>query len=208
MLARLPFVLLLSLAAPAAAQTRASVPAPASAPAPSRTSLALQMLAGSWALRVDGAIVFRFDLVSDGSGWSGSWARPGSFITDGASFASLSGPAAEQKAQSGRVAGDWVELNFVDQRPGALPDTFRFHLVSPDRAELIYADTGLAPFALERVTPDIAPGPWEPGRVYRLAGVAPGPPVRFNMAPVVVGQGIAPRRAPAETQGPPAIEGR
>jgi hypothetical protein len=72
MLARLPFVLLLSLAAPATAQT----PTPVPAPVPARTSLAVQMLAGSWALRVDGAIVFRFDLVSDGSGWSGSWVRP------------------------------------------------------------------------------------------------------------------------------------
>src|SRR6478736_235093 len=82
---------------PVAAQT---IPA---APAATRAPFAAQMLAGSWALRVDGAI------------------------------------------------GDWIELSFADLRSGGIPDVFRFHLIAPDRAELIYADTGLAPFTLERV---------------------------------------------------------
>ena len=42
--------------------------------------MALQMLDGSWALRVEGAVMFRFDVVSDGNDWSGSWVRPASFV--------------------------------------------------------------------------------------------------------------------------------
>jgi len=186
---------------PAAAQT---IPA---APAATRAPFAAQMLAGSWALRVDGAIVFRFDLSASGSGWSGSWTRPSSFVTDGASFGTLSGPPVEQKAASGRAIGDWIELSFADLRSGGIPDVFRFHLVAPDKAELIYADTGLAPFELERVTPGIEPGPWEVGRVYRRPGVTPGLPVHYNVAPPAP-PNIPPRRPPSETQGPPAIEGR
>ena len=198
---RLLFAVMLLTPVPVAAQT------PAAAPAATRAPFAAQMLAGSWALRVDGAIVFRFDLASAGSGWSGSWTRPTSFVTDGASFGTLSAPLVEQKAASGRAIGDWVELSFADLRSGALPDIFRFHLVAPDKAELIYADTGLAPFELERVAPGTEPGPWAAGRVYRLPGVTPGLPIHYNVAPPLA-PNIPPRRAPAETQGPPAIEGR
>ena len=200
---RVHLLFALTLLAPvtAAAQT---IPAP---PAATRAPFAAQMLAGSWALRVDGAIVFRFDLASGGSGWGGSWTRPSSFVTDGASFGTLSGPPVEQKAASGRAIGDWIELSFADLRSGGIPDVFRFHLIAPDRAELIYADTGLAPFTLERVAPGTDAGPWAADRVYRIPGVTPGLPVHYNVAPPAA-PNVPPRRAPAETQGPPAIEGR
>lgn len=191
---------MLSLALPATAQTPA-------APAPARPSLATQMLAGSWALRVDGAIMFRFDLARSGEGWSGTWVKPKSFATDGAIFAELSGPPTEQKSQSGRAIGEWAELSFGDARPGAIPDVFRFRLTAPDRAEMLYTDTGQAPYVLERVDAGTTLGPWGAGRVYRRAGVQPGEVVSYNVAPRTTPV-PRPTPAPTPTGRPPAVIGR
>jgi len=150
------------------------------APAP---AAAQQLISGSWALRVEGTVVFRFDLARTAEGWRGTWAKPASFVTDGVAFAELGGTPVEQRAQTGRLIGDWVELTFGDARPGAVPDVFRFRLVALDRVEMIYVDTGQAPFVLEQVEPGTAPGPWESGRVYRRAGVQPGMLVRYNTGP-------------------------
>ena len=195
--ARLLLTSLFLLAAPAAAQ------APAAAPPPARASLAAQMLAGSWALRIDGTIVFRFDLEAEGTAWRGKWTKPAAFVTDGALFGSLSGPPVEQRSMGGRAIGEWAELTFGDARPGAVPDTFRFRLVGPDRAEMIYAETGFAPFVLERVAPGAAPGPWPAGKVYRREGVQPGPLVTYNAGPQTTPR-AQPTRAPEGVQGPPA----
>src|SRR5690606_40204699 len=112
MLIRLLAALALALSLPVAAQTQA----------PSRSPLALQMLAGSWALRVEGTVVFRFDLAQAANGWSGTWVKPNSFATDGVIFAGLASPPAEQRSQGGRAIGEWAELSFGDARPGAIPD--------------------------------------------------------------------------------------
>lgn len=213
MLARLFLAFVLLLPVSAAAQAPATAPAPratppaTAAPAPTRMAFGLQMLAGSWVLRVEDAVVFRFDLARSGDGWSGTWIKPKSFATDGAAFAELSGPPAEQKAQSGRTIGDWVELTFGDTRPGAIPDVFRFRLLGPDRAEMLYTDTGQAPYTLERAEAGTAPGPWAAGRVYRRAGVEPGTLVSYNVAARTA---PSPRPTPAatETGRPPAIIGR
>jgi len=199
----LAFALLLPV--PAAAQTPAAAPTPAPRPAAAPTSFAAQMLAGSWALRVEGTVVFRFDLVRSGDTWSGTWAKPKSFATDGAIFAELSGPPAEQKSQGGRAIGEWAELSFGDLRPGAIPDVFRFRLIGPDRAEMLYADTGQAPFVLERVAAGTSLGPWTAGRVYRRDGVEGGTLVSYNVGPRVI---PAPTNAPAATDRPPAVVGR
>ena len=194
--------------APAPTPTRAAAsPAAAPTPAPTRPSLALQMLAGSWALRVDGTVMFRFDLAQTATGWSGTWVKPSSFASDGAIFAELSGPPAEQRSQSGRAIGEWAELAFGDTRPGAIPDVFRFRLTGPDRAEMLYADTGQAPFVLERVDPGTPPGPWIEGQVYRRTGVQPGSMVSYNVArrPVPV---VTPTAGPPATDRPPAVIGR
>lgn len=154
---------------------------------------AAQTLEGSWALRIDGAIIFRFDLARDGEGWKGSWARPGSFASDGERFANLSGPTETIKAVEGREIGAWAELTFPDDRPSAVPDVFRFNLLGPDRVELIYTGTGLAPYVLERVAADALLGPWEQGKIYRRAGasrVTPPPASRGGEAqgPVIEGR--------------------
>jgi hypothetical protein len=102
--------------------------------------------------------------------------------------------------------GDWIELTFGDARPGAVPDVFRFRLVSFDRVEMIYVDTGQAPYELESVAPGTSPGPWQPGRVYRRAGVTPGALVRYDVAPPST---VRTRPPPAETtERPPAVIGR
>lgn len=206
---RLLFALVLLAPAPLAAQAPAGSRPPAAGPAAAarQTSFAAQMLAGSWALRIDGTIVFRFDLEPDGAGWRGSWVKPTAFVTDGALFGSLSGPPVVQRSMSGRTSGDWAELTFGDLRPGAVPDIFRFRLQGPDRAEMIYAETGFAPFVLERVDAGTAPGPWPAGRVYRREGVQPGTLVTYNAGPQTTPR-APPPRAPAEVQGPPAVEGR
>ena len=185
MIARLLVLLLLLLLLPAPAVAQ---------PSDSRS------LEGSWALRLDGAIIFRFDLVEDGEGWSGTWSRPTSFASDGNRFGNLTGPTETVEASETREIGGWVELTFPDNRPGAVPDIFRFRLMDPDSVEMIYVDTGLAPYTLERVAPDALLGPWERGKVYAREGAA--------------GAGPAPRSSPEpreEVQGPPgepAFEGR
>lgn len=164
-------------------------------------SLEDQSLEGAWALRIDGAIIFRFDLERNGNGWSGTWSRPASFASDGDRFGKLTGPTETVDSAGTRAMGDWVELTFPDNRPGAVPDIFRFRLMGPERVEMIYAETGLAPYTLERVTADALLGPWEEGKVYEREGAAPAISQLRPKSP-------EPRE---EVQGPPgrpAFEGR
>jgi hypothetical protein len=169
-----------------------------------------QDLAGSWALRIEGTTIFRFDLEPAGDNWKGNWSKPRSFASDGDSFARLSGPPVLVAAGEGRAIGEWAELTFPDPRPGAVPDIFRFRLLDKDRAEMIYVDTGLAPFQLVRVPVGAQLGPWEAGKIYRRPG-APIP--RTPAAPRAARQGanagtgwsLPPSPAP---ERPPAVEGR
>ncbi|HYD24564.1 MAG TPA: hypothetical protein VEB68_07185 [Croceibacterium sp.] len=185
MVARLLLAVLLLLPVPAAAQ-----------------ALAGQSLAGSWALRLDGAIIMRFDLERDGEKWRGGWAKPTHFATDGKLFGKLELPAVERKSDDGRAIGDWAELSFTDPRPGVEPDVFRFHLLGPDRAELIYVGTGLEPYVLERVAAGAPLGPFVAGELYGDGETRPPPPA--PAAPT-----LPPRAQPRpEVQGPPAVVGR
>jgi hypothetical protein len=203
MLARLPFVFCCRLRPPPRHRRRPQSPHRL----PARTSLAVQMLAGSWALRVDGAIVFRFDLVSDGSGWSGSWARPAR--SSPMARASPRSPVpgrteSPERPRRGRLGR--AELRRPAARRAARHVPLPPGLSRQGRADLRRHRARTVRARARRAghcARAVGAGSGLPPR-----GVAPGPPVRFNMAPVVVGQGIAPRRAPAETQGPPAIEGR
>lgn len=172
---------------------------PAASPAATAQAGSLE---GSWALRLDGAILFRFDLERDGANWRGAWTRPRSFASDGDRFSHPVGAMTLVSAKGGAI-GEWAELTFADDRPGAVPDVFRFHLLGRDRAEMIYAGTGLAPYTLERVAKDALLGPFEEGKIYRRPG----------MAAVATRPAPAPSRGPAaepeaEVQGPPAMEGR
>ncbi|HEY6814364.1 MAG TPA: hypothetical protein VI168_02375 [Croceibacterium sp.] len=172
---------------------------------------AQQLISGSWALRVEGTVIFRFDLARTAEGWRGTWVKPASFATDGALYANLSGPPVEQRSQSGRLLGEWIELTFGDARPGAVPDVFRFRLVSLDRVEAIYVDTGQAPLVLEQVEAATTPGPWEDGRVYRREGVEPGMLVRYNASPRAPPRPVVvpvPTPAPSDPARPPAVIGR
>jgi hypothetical protein len=205
---RLLPLLFVLLAAPVAAQTPAPPPAPDPTLTAGPATFAAQMLAGSWALRVEGTVVFSFDLERDDEGWRGTWVKPRAFATDGAVFRDVTGPAVEQRALRGRALGDWAELTFGDARPGAVPDVFRFRLIGPDRAEVIYVETGLAPFELDRVEPGTGPGPWAVGRVYRRDGVQPGPTVSFSPPPTVVTPRAAAPAVPPATDQRPAIIGR
>lgn len=150
MVARLLLLFVLLLPLPAAAQ---EVPSP---------------LAGSWALRIDGAVVFRFDLgpQPDRGEWRGTWSRPSSFASDGDNFAELKLPARRIESMAGFEADGGVEISFPDPRPGAIPDIFRFRLIDFDAAEMIYVGTGLAPYVLERVPPGTALGPFREGATY------------------------------------------
>jgi hypothetical protein len=171
MIARLLFLLALLLPMPAAAQS----------------------LAGSWALRLDGAVIMRFDLARDGDEWKGTWVKPGSFASDGKRFGRISLPAAELESTRGKAIGDWAELAFDD--PEAGPQVFRFHVTGPDKAEMLYVGTGLAPFTLVRVIAGARLGPFEEGKVY---GGDPAP----------AGPSSGNRGGQPPAQGPPAFEGR
>lgn len=171
---------------------------------------AAQDLAGSWALRIEGTTIFRFDLDRDGESWDGTWSKPRSFASDGNSFGRLSGPPVEVAASEGKAFGDWAELRFDDPRPGAVPDIFRFRLLDEDRAEMIYAETGLAPYELVRVAAGAQLGPWEAGKVYRRPGAAiarsPAGPPPASPGPSGGATWSLPRGP--EPAGPPAVEGR
>ena len=175
MIRRLLVLLLLLLPIPAAAQGR----------------LADSFLEGSWGLRVDGAIIMRFDLEKkpDGS-WTGAWVKPSSFASDGQRFGNIKMPSVERQADSGKAIGEWAEITFNDPRPGEEPDQFRIRLTGADRAEMIYVRTGLPPFSLVRVADGALLGPFEEGKVYGSAR-----PVQPGAAPSA--------QQPAVT-GPPA----
>lgn len=158
---------------------------------------AADTLAGSWALRLDGAIIMRFDLEPDGAGWKGAWVKPGSFATDGKRFGRISLPPIERKSDRGATVGDWAEITFDDPRPGVEPDVFRFHMIAPDKAEMIYVGTGLDPYVLERVGAGALLGPFVEGRVY-----GGGPRMPQGRTPSIPAPGT-----PPPVQGP-AVEGR
>jgi hypothetical protein len=171
---------------------------------------AAQDLAGSWALRIEGTTIFRFDLQPDGESWKGSWSKPRSFASDGDSFARLSGPPVEIAAGEGRAMGEWAELTFPDPRPGAVPDIFRFRLLDKDRVEMIYAETGLAPYELVRVASGAQLGPWEAGKVYRRPGapIARTPAAPAQTAPGSRSGSTWSLPAPPAPQQPPVMLGR
>lgn len=198
MLRKILVLLLFALAAPAAGQSFEQSFADLSRDDPPPEE---QSLDGSWALRIDGAIIFRFDLTDEGEGWSGVWSRPTSFASDGNRFGNLKGPTETVESSETRSIGEWVEFTFPDNRPGAVPDIFRFRLVEPDRVELIYVDTGLAPYTLARVASGALLGPWETGKVYAREG-APPPASGPRSGP------DEPRGAVQGPPGEPVFEGR
>jgi len=177
---RLLIVLLMLLAVPAAAQP----------------TLAGRLLEGSWALRVEGAIIMRFDLERQGEGWGGAWTKPTSFRSDGVRFGNIVMPATTRRADRGQAIGEWAEIIFDDPRPNEEPDQFRFRLLAPDRAELLYVGTGLPPFILERVAAGAPLGPFTEGAVYGGPLTTPGP---VTQRPVVA---PPPAQAPVQTPTP------
>lgn len=163
---------------------------------------AQQSIEGSWALRLEGANIMRWDLDREDDAWSGTWVKPSSFASDGERFASIEMPAVEREADSGRSIGDWAELAFKSENGEGEGDVFRFRLLSANRAEMIYAGTGLPPFALQRVAAGALLGPFEKGRVY---GGEQRPAQAASPKPLPPLEKAAPAREP---QGPPAMIGR
>jgi hypothetical protein len=134
---------------------------------------AAQSLAGSWALRLDGAVIMRFDLERSGAGWKGAWVKPDSFASDGKRFARISLPAVRLESARGEAIGEWAELSFDDPEAGEEPQVFRFRLTASGKVEMLYVGTDLAPFMLESVAANAALGPFEPGKVYGGGEAAP-----------------------------------
>ncbi|MXP42171.1 hypothetical protein GRI75_11015 [Altererythrobacter soli] len=173
MVARILLILALLLPFPAAAQAPAG-----------------KTLEGSWAMEVGGAAIFRFDIApaAKKGEWRGTWNRPSSLASDGNRFAKLKGPPEQVKSMAGIEVEDQVELSFNDPRPGAIPDIFRFRLLTPDTAELVYVGTDLAPYTLKRVAPGARIGPWDESKVYARPVPAKAPPAAapaetFNLPP-------------------------
>lgn len=203
MIRRLLLLLLLLLPVPAAAQ---------------QATFASTFLEGSWAIRLDGSIIMRFDLELTPDGWKGAWVKPTSFASDGVRFGSIKMPAVERQSDSGRAIGEWAEVTFNDPRPGEEPDQFRIRLIGRDRAEMLYVGTGLPPFTLERVAAGALLGPFEEGKVYggpRLARPAAAPPAQAPAAqpaptprPATPPARQPPPPADEPVQGPPAMIGR
>lgn len=150
--------------------------------------LAAQSLAGSWALRLDGAVIMRFDLERDGAGWKGAWVKPDSFASDGKRFGRISLPAVRLESARGTAIGEWAELAFDDPEAGEEPQVFRFHLAGEDRVEMLYVGTGLDPFTLVRVAANAPLGPFEQGKVYGGASAPAGRPVQPPSRPALEGR--------------------
>ena len=126
-------------------------------------------LAGSWALELGGAAIFRFDLeeVAGKNGeWRGTWSRPSRFASDGDNFAQLQLPARQVRSMAGLEFDGMVEISFPDPRPEAIPDIFRFRVIDSDAVEMTYVGTGLAPYLLQRVAADTPLGPFREGATY------------------------------------------
>lgn len=169
-------------------------------PAAAQRTLADAFLEGSWALRLDGSIIMRWDIERDGDGWTGAWVKPGSFASDGQRFGSIEMPAVEREADGGQSIGEWAELRFGGVKEGDGPDIFRFRLLGTDRAEMIYTGTGLPPYTLERVAENALLGPFAEGRVYG-----------GDRRPVQASARVAPAPAPEPEERPvqgPAMIGR
>jgi hypothetical protein len=151
MLARILLILALLLPFPAAAQTPAG-----------------KTLEGSWAMEIGGTAIFRFDIApaAEKDEWRGTWNRPSSLASDGNRFAKLTGPPEQVKSMAGIEVDGQVELSFNDPRPGAIPDIFRFRLLSADTVEMVYVGTDLAPYMLKRVAAAAKIGPWDASKVY------------------------------------------
>lgn len=125
-----------------------------------------QNLEGAWALQIDEATIFRFELEQvDGTEWRGTWTRPDSFGSNGVVFSQLRG-SEQLRSMAGNDFAGVIELSFDDPRPGAIPDIFRFRQLDANRAELIYVGTPFAPYPLIRVAPGTPLGPFEEGRIY------------------------------------------
>ena len=141
---------------------------------------AAEPLAGSWALEVGGAEIFRFDIARDGDGkWHGTWSKPSSFASDGNNFSHLTGPAKSVPSMTALETPDGIELSFDDPRPGAVPDIFDFKPIDSDAVEMIYVGTKLAPYTLERVKPGTPLGPWDASATYSREA----PPQQAEAAP-------------------------
>lgn len=193
MIARLLVLLTLLLATPAAAE-----------------SLAGHSLKGSWALAMDGTPIFRFDLAQDDKGqWHGTWSRPSAFASDGDHFRRLSGPVKQVHSATGISLPDGtIEVSFNDPRPGAIPDIFDFRPIDADAVQMTYVGTGLAPYTLDRVKPDVQLGPWDPTRTYGREVAAKEPDQAPKIAPEQVLDNPAPIDSGAFKLPPGAPVGR
>src|SRR5690349_6644683 len=60
-------------------------------------------LEGSWGLKLDGAVVMRWDLELTADGWTGGWSKPTSFSSDGTRFGDIKLPAIDRRADSGKA---------------------------------------------------------------------------------------------------------
>ncbi|MBH5321754.1 hypothetical protein [Aurantiacibacter sediminis] len=120
-------------------------------------------LEGAWALKIDDAIIFIFELdqAEDGA-WSGSWTRPAEFGTNGAVFGRISGSTTLQ-AVGGAERDGAVRLVF---RERGQSNVFQFEQTGEHQVRMTYVDTPLEPFPLIRVAPGSAIGPFEEGRIY------------------------------------------
>ncbi|WP_271078717.1 hypothetical protein [Aurantiacibacter sp. MUD61] len=120
-------------------------------------------LEGVWALKIDDAVIFLFELdqAEDGT-WGGRWTRPAEFGTNGAVFARMSGSTTLEAAGGAEREGA-VRLVF---RERGQSNVFQFEQTGEHQVRMTYVDTPLEPFPLIRVPPGTAIGPFEDGRIY------------------------------------------
>ena len=130
------------------------------------SSASAQDVEGTWALRIDDAIIYVFDLDRvDDMRWEGSWTRPAEMQNNGLIFSELSGER-QHRLLSTTETATFVEFLFEGDRVGGVPQVFRIVPGETDRALLTQIGSGHDPYPLVRVDAGTAIGPFSPLRIY------------------------------------------
>ena len=125
-----------------------------------------QDVEGTWALRIDDAIIYVFELERDGDlGWEGSWTSPAEMRNNGLIFSDMSGER-QSRLLSATETASFVEFMFESNRMGGVPQVFRIAPGEDGRAELTHIGSGHMPYPLIRVAPGTAIGPFGAERLY------------------------------------------
>ncbi|MGB3794838.1 MAG: hypothetical protein WA957_00865 [Alteraurantiacibacter sp.] len=123
-------------------------------------------LEGNWALRIDDATIFVFDLdQQDDGAWAGSWTRPYTIASNGVVFREMDGEQTVLPLETVQRR-DAVQMTFKGTQEAGLRDILQFRLTGENQAQLTYRGIAGNPYPLIRVPSGTVLGPFDPLRIY------------------------------------------